>query len=1373
MSSSVKLNHARNASLLYGLVFAIGLSMLLSFSASPVLGQAATGTLDGTVTDQQGAVIAGAEIKMVDVTTNSTRSVTSNDVGRYTIVNIPPGTYDITVTKTGFTAAKYSAQKIDVGGVLTLNVALTIGATTTTVEVQATAGAELQTLNATVGTTITNESLNLLPNLGRDASALSVLQVGVSLSGNVAGAATDQNSFSLDGVNNSDDMAGSNAVYTVSNGFSGNASSGGTPSGVMPTPIESIEEFKVGTTGQTAEFNAAAGSQVQMVTKRGTNAFHGALYEFYFGNNVGAANLWSNNHANCNSTTGVCAGLPLPATHRNRFGFAVGGPLTPKFWGGKTYFFVNYEAMRYPNGQTFEKGVPTALMRQGILQLPNTAGVLTQYNLNPVTVNGIAPAQCVFGGASGPCDPRGLGLNPTITKIWNTLPLPNDPAFTAGSATTGLVDGINAQGYVNNVALPQTSDFVVGRIDHDFGEKWKFMSSYRYYTFTPTVPAQVDIGGLLGGTQGTPTATAVRPVKPSFWAAGLTTTITPNITNDFRFGFLRNYWQWFSKAGPPQFAGLGGAVEIGGESLAGSLIPYNVDSQDVRQRYWDGKDVNINDSVSHLHGNHLIQYGGTYLRNNDMHGRDDNGVGINTSIVYQVGGTNLNSANYVLPTGAATSALSNYPILFNEITGLVNQTQVMYTRSGQNLTLNPLGTAGFDQSILPTYELYASDTWHLRPTLTLTYGLSWGVAMPPYEVNGKQVEMLNASTNQLIDIKSYLQARENAALAGSVYEPQIAFANIRNVPGQNLKYPFDPYWGGFSPRVSLAWSPNSSGGIMGTLFGQNKTVIRGGYARIQGRLNGVNLLLVPLLGPGLLQAVSCPTPTITGQCSVGTPTTGFRIGVDGNVAPLQGQGALTSQLPTTLPQPYIPGGVQNGITNVAAADGSILDPKMRPNVSDEVNISIQRSLNSKMILEVGYIGRKISNEFQEINLDAVPYMTTLGGQSYEQAFAAVYQQLCGGLVTVCTPNQANVKAQPFFEAVMGGPNSAFCTGSASCTAAVVKKEVANFQNGKAYNVWNDLSGTAGWTLGRTLLATGNSAVAGGQQLTGAFDFINSLGHGNYNAAFFSFTAKDWHGLTARSNFTWGRALGTGSVTQSSSSITVPDPFNFSTFGTYGPQPFDVKYTYSLLMLYQEPFFRDQRGVLGKVLGGWALSPLFTARSGLPLRVTDLSSNGGAFGAIYSGQSANYEGAVLSTGTFTGGNDAHYNVPLVTGSANPNGVATTGGKTATGVNLFADPIAVFNQFRTPILGIDNTTALGLVRGFPFWNLDATLSKNFRATERINATLTIQFVNILNHFTPADPALSLASPSTFGVVTSQYTQPNGAQARWMEFGLRVAF
>src|SRR5258708_25410520 len=113
-----------------------------------------------------------------------------------------------------------------------------------------------------------------LPNLARDAAALSVLQVGVSPTGNVAGAASDQNVFQLDGGNNSDDMSGNASTYVPSNGFAGSAASGGTPSGVIPTPVESIEEFKVGTSNQTADFNGAAGSQARIVTKRGTHDLH-------------------------------------------------------------------------------------------------------------------------------------------------------------------------------------------------------------------------------------------------------------------------------------------------------------------------------------------------------------------------------------------------------------------------------------------------------------------------------------------------------------------------------------------------------------------------------------------------------------------------------------------------------------------------------------------------------------------------------------------------------------------------------------------------------------------------------------------------------------------------------------------------------------------------------------------------------------------------------------------------------------------------------------------------------------------------------------------------------------------------------------------
>jgi hypothetical protein len=1338
----------------FGLL-AICLGLLIAFSGVPAWAQSATGSISGIVTDPSGAAIVNASVKLVQTETNSTQTTTTNEVGRYSFISVQPGVYGLTVVHPGFTQAKMQGQKVEVGTALTLNMTLEVGAASTIVEVKASAGAELQTLNATVGTTISGESLQLLPNLGRDASTLSVLQVGVSLAGNVAGAATDQNGFQLDGGNNSDDMAGTNTTYTPGNGYNGTGATGGTPTGVIPTPIESIEEFKIGTSNQTAEFNNAAGSQISMVTKRGTNAFHGALYEYYFGNNVGAANLWRNNHVLVNGQA-----TPLPITHRNRYGVAVGGPMTPRFWGGKTYFFYMYEAARFPNIANFEKGSPSALMRAGVLQLANASGGTGTYNLNPfpVTVNGVTYQPATCGGQN--CDPRGLGINPVVQKLWNTMPLPNDSSFNVTSTTTGFVDGTNAGGYLGNLNLPQKSNFMVGRIDHDFGEKWKFFGTYRWYDFSQNVSTQVDVGGLLGGTAGNYFSTATRPQKPVYWVGGLSTQISANVSNDFHFSYERNFWQWYTKAGPPQFPGLGGAVEIGGETQNGALIPYNVDSQDVRQRFWDGHDYFLSDTVSMLKGNHLLQFGGSYMRQFLYHGRDDNGVGINTSIVYQVGGTNTNSSAYKLPDGAAANA--GYPIMFNEIMGIVNQTQVMYSRSGANLQLNPLGTPGFDQSVVPTYDVHFTDTWHLRPTLTLTYGLGWGLAMPPYEINGKQVPMVDSAGNS-IDIRSYMANRQAAALSGQVYEPQIGFATIRNSNGGQSKYPFQPYYGAFNPRVSLAWSPSFDSGILGKIVGRNQTVIRGGYARIYGRLNGVDLMLVPLLGPGLLQAVSCTAPTRSGGCpsSITDLSQAFRIGVDGN----------TAQLPpvtSTLPQPFFPGSVQNGVQNSAAADGSVLDPKFRPNHSDEFTFTIQRALSSKMSMEVGFIGRKISNEFQEINLDAVPWMTTLNGQSFAQAYAGLYNQLCPGSGPLCSASATTTPTpQPFFEAAMGGPNSPYCAGSPSCTAAVAKAEGSNIRSTKAYTTWLDLSNANGWTLGRTLLA---SQPALGRALSGAIDFINSYGHGNYNAGFFSFTARDWHGLTARSNLTIGKSLGTGSVVQASSTITVPNPYDFKNFGTYGLQPFDVKVTYSLLMLYQPPFYRSQKGFLGRALGGWTIAPIFTARSGLPQRLST-STNGESFGEVYSGQTANYEAAPGFT-SFTGGNSAQYNVQVSSTCATPGGNASVGTSGNTGINMFGNPCAVFNQFRRPVLGQDGSSVFGL-RGFPFWNVDATISKDFRIRESIGATLSFQFVNIFNHFVPADPSTNIDSPTTFGVVNNQFTTPNGLQNRSLEFGLRVRF
>src|SRR5260370_27230770 len=187
---------------------ALLLGTLLATSAIPAWSQAtSTATVAGPVTAEQNAAVVGAEVRLLENATGASQTTLTNETGRYVIVNVQPGTYVVTISKQGFTVFKIPAQKIDLGASMMINASLKVGSTSTTVEVTASAGADLQTTNATVGNTLTSAALMLLPNMGRDVSTLAVLQPGTTPSGMTAGALSDPNGFILDGANNSDDMA--------------------------------------------------------------------------------------------------------------------------------------------------------------------------------------------------------------------------------------------------------------------------------------------------------------------------------------------------------------------------------------------------------------------------------------------------------------------------------------------------------------------------------------------------------------------------------------------------------------------------------------------------------------------------------------------------------------------------------------------------------------------------------------------------------------------------------------------------------------------------------------------------------------------------------------------------------------------------------------------------------------------------------------------------------------------------------------------------------------------------------------------------------------------------------------------------------------
>ncbi|HXN22199.1 MAG TPA: carboxypeptidase-like regulatory domain-containing protein [Candidatus Dormibacteraeota bacterium] len=1376
---------------------------------APIYAQASSsGTVVGQVTDPTGAVVGGATVSLIDNTTGTTKATTTNDAGRYIFVNVNPGTYDITVEKAGFAQAKFAQQEVSLGQQLTVNAALKVGSTTEQVVVEA-SGATLQTLNATVGTTIGFQNLQELPNLSRDVSSLLTLQPAISPNGSVAGAVRDQNTFQLDGGNNSSDMDGTQNTYTPS--FASTTTGGG-PTGVMPTPVESIEEFKVNVSNQTADFNGSSGAQVQLVTRRGGKSWHGAVYEYYLGSNFGA-NTWLNNHTSTLDAQGkvLSPSTKLISNHYNRFGASAGGPVGPSFWGGRTYVFANYEGRRYPQNTQVLKRVPSARLRLGLIT--DTVAPKGVYNINafpvvdPVTGATIQPAPC----PSSPnklCDPRGVGLNPLVKQLWDKyMPLPNDLSSAAG-------DGVNTQGYLTGLKLPQNDNFGVVRLDHDFGANWHFMSSYRYYHLERFTNNQYDVGGLLGGKFGVATSTSKRPQVPWFFVVGVTTNISHNLTNDFRYNYLRNFWEWTTASAVPQLPGLGGAMEIGGEGSSGgiigcnALIPYCVRTQDTRQRYWNGHDHVFRDDLTLIHGNHLFQFGGQYQRNWNAHQRNDNGLGIMAAYVYQIGASTAGSSavsglniNGFVPAGF--SSPNNWRNLYAQVLGIVTQPQTLYSRKSPDMTLEPFGSPVIAHSITPSYNVYFSDTWHMRPNFTLTYGLGYQLEMPPYEVDGKQVMVVDSAGNP-IRAEDYLASRKRAALAGQVYNPTLGFATIRNVGG-GRKYPYEPFYGGFSPRISGAWNPRFDTGILGSLFGQNKTVVRGGWGLTYGRMNGVINILTPLLAPGLLQAVSCQGAVNAASAQGGnqclgtgraTPVTAFRIGAG------QGLDGLAAPLPPaaqTLPQPFLPGtsgcsgaGCVNTTYFPKSGDASALDPSYRPSKVHSFDLTIQRELTSKISVEVGYVGRLISHELVDLDINAVPYMTTAAGQSFAEAYAALYTSVCGLNGPTCANNNMSKTslgqlwlytgpAQPFFEQTMGGPSSAFCAGFSSCTAALAsprnpadqqkqnpKSQFSNLQVGAAYSLWTSLSSEASWTLGRTLpdsIVPGTSACPAGSPVCSQVTSVGmslSNGYGNYHAAFGTVRLRDWHGIAGLANFTWGRALGTGATTQSTSGYTVVDPWDLQAM--YGPQSYDILFLFNSGLVYHLPFFKSQQGVLGHVLGGWGLAPLFTAQSGFPQQV-DVNSDCQSFGESSCSTSTN-ENAIL-IGSIPR-MSSHRNVTV-------SGTGVGSGGNTTGLNAYADPQAVYSHFRRLVLGVDHSAGgAGRIRGFPRWNMDLSFTKETKISEHVGIGFYALMSNFFNHFQPSDPTTCLdndtstCQQSQWGVIRGQAYDP-----RQMEFGLRLHF
>lgn len=1339
-------------------------ALVLCFAAAPRLAAqtSSAGVVLGTVTDASGAVVPGVAVELTNLGTNITNRATTNSKGEYLFPQVPAGNYTITFKADRFRTTTLQNVNVVVNKSFTANMQMELGSVSQTVEVRSTAQAELQTTDAQVGDVIAGEELEHLPTLTRNALELRQLQPattigGMDSGGTVAGARSDQNAVTLDGIDISDSIIGGQGDPAIEG---------------QPASIENVDEFRTGVTNSNVTFGRAPGGQTALVSRSGSNSFHGDAY-WYTQNSAFNANTWENNRV----------GIPQPELKDNRVGVSVGGPIIKN----RTFFFANYEVHRFPNDVDFTDTVPTATLKSGTLQFQDcangfnaggacTGGNTIQYPLASSTL-------CGPSGGS-PCDPRGLGISPTIQALWSLLPTGND---------SSVGDGLNTTGFSSVVSEPTKDDDVSFRLDHNFTSKMHFFGRY-FYDRDLEPLGQLDI------ENGKPTALGSAPDRNDAAVGGLDYQFASNITNEFRFAWIRSRADVIGDSGESSATALnlpGTTSTVSG--LAVALQPSITylslpieNTQISRTQLLNGTTKEIVDNFFYTEGSHTIVAGTDSRSLPFLLSHTDHNIATTspTALLDNIGQTGTitipaaNTPPTCAPASGSTAAVTTDCLLPSEVAewdslyvgtlGIVNNVNLVGTRNG-GLQPLPLLTNINSNTSDRAFDFYVQDTWRATRSLTLTYGISYGWQTPPHEANGLQSLLADNDTgNSIIEANDYISAKQAAALQGNAYNPTLSFVPI-DQSGRGSLYRTD--WDDWAPRISAAWNPSYSDGILGHLFGQGKTVLRGGFGVAYDRTNVVTNVLSSLLGVGFADVfetsplcnattpgANCPASPVAG---VNPGLNSFRIGQDGAI-PLPTVTGLTSPI---VPSEF------NALANPAGGEPEAVgvDPDYKIARNYMIDFTIQRELPANLLLETGYIGRLGRDLPSAVDLDNSPYFVTdpASGQTFAQAFDNVGCILRGNagkeiLSSFICPTEisGSVPAQPFFENQLPSMCAVLCgvlglPATDSSTQVLSALAGPNMGNGDAFTTF--------------LIMDSYRALLGlpsynNLQIYGVDELETSRGTSNYNAWFVTLHKRTSYGLQFSVNYTLSKSLDEQGQVQNNAA-RFSDAYNEDL--QYGPSIFDHRNVLNATFDYELPFgagrhFSSSSGALNRVIGGWYTAGIFEASSGSPIYATQGANYGTDFSSN-TGSVADIRTAAISTGV-------NHSVDG-SGGVGTDGNPANGGS---GVNIFANPQQAFDSFRVPLLSIDGRTGeANPIYGFGFWNLDMRVGKVTNIAESVKLELSLDAFNVFNNVNFANPldaagALDLTNPAAFGVVTaSQILTNHNSAARYLQLGLRVEF
>jgi hypothetical protein len=797
--------------------------LALVVSAAAALAQTtAAGSLNGTINDPGGASVAGAKVTARNNATGIERDTTTKEDGTYVFPTLERGTYTLTVEAPGFKKSIAQEVVVETASPATVNINLEIGGVGETVTVTA-AQEVINATSPTLTNVINTRQVQDLPLPFRNPLDLAGLQPGVAVIGNdvrgssISGLRQTMTNVTQDGINAMDNFVKTSSLFAIS-----------APS------LNSVSEISI-TTGTNEASDGRGVAQVRLVTRGGTNEFHGEI--FYLNRNDALqANSFFNN----------LTGTPRPRQNQHFFGFSVGGPVIlpyfgeggPHLWNGRdrSFWFFSYEGFRENFSATRNRTVLTQEARNGVFRYTGSNGQTQSVNL------------LTIGNATA--------LNPLTTAVLNAMPLPNN---------TLVGDSLNTAGFRYNVTGKDVNDKIVMRFDHqlvkdsDLGaHKLEFVLNRATFSLAPDTfngleaPFPGGINAFQSSTRWLVTGAVI-----STWG---------NITNEARYGR-----QW---------------APVGFLRDSAPTTPYHLSFASVTNFdntfMSQGRETIVNqfvDNAAWTKGAHTIRFGGDFQ---EVFADTFNDAGIHPTI--QLGSNSANSTGVtttdfpLLPAGATGTAIVNRAAaVFADVTGFLGNASATFnvTSPSSGFVAGATRSRIFKQRDL---ALYAQDQWRARSNLTLNYGLRWDYQGVPTIPNGLAIQVTDV--NDLFGVSGFGNLfNPNAAPGSQVTGRRAALDFVSGDTGRGI-YKND--WNNFAPFFGFAYSPNFREGFLNTLFGSEGTSsIRGGYS-ISYTRDGFtvisNALGTGTTNPGLIATSANTTPTgvLTGAgVPLATPT--FRI----------------------------------------------------------------------------------------------------------------------------------------------------------------------------------------------------------------------------------------------------------------------------------------------------------------------------------------------------------------------------------------------------------------------------------------------------------------------------------------------------------------